>query len=131
MNPKWERAAKHGDADSLAEQIDAGADIDALDRYGQSALMLVAQRGYLEAVQTLIDSGADLDRTAKYGLSALMLAVVNKQEAVARTLAAAGADLRLVGSGAPGFTGKTAAQLAQEQGLEELAKALLTSEHAR
>jgi ankyrin repeat protein len=86
--------------------------------------MVAAQRGHLEAVGVLVRAGADLDRTAKFGLSALMLAVVNHHEAVARALAAAGADLRLVGSGAPGFAGKTAARLARERGLEELARML-------
>ena len=69
-------------------------------------------------------AGAALDVTAKYGLSATMLAVVNQHEQVARALADAGANLCLVGSGAPGFAGKTAAQLAAELNLGELAKAL-------
>jgi len=72
----------------------------------------------------LVRAGADLDRTAKFGLSALMLAVVNHHEPVATALAAAGADLRLAGSGAPGFAGRTAAQLARDRGLEELARIL-------
>lgn len=130
MKPEWERAAKQGDADSLAAQIDAGADVDALDRFGQSALMLAAQRGSLQAVRILIAAGANLDRTAKFGLSAMMLAVVNDHGAVARELAAAGANLRLTGSGAPGFTGKTAAQLARDRGEDALAEALSPSGQA-
>jgi len=49
---------------------------------------------------------------------------------VARALADAGADLRLEGSGAPGFAGKTAAQLAGERGLEALARHLKASDDA-
>jgi ankyrin repeat protein len=124
MNDEWERAARRGDSASLAAQIAAGADVDALDRFGQSGLMLTAQRGHLEAVQLLIRSGADLNKTAKFGMSATMLAVVNHHESVARALADAGANLRLVGSGAPGFAGKTAAQLARDLGLETLARDL-------
>lgn len=124
MKPEWERAATQGDASSLASFIATGADVDALDRFGQSALMLAAQRGHLEAVRVLIRAGADLNRTAKFGLSAAMLAVVNHHESVATALAEAGANLRLVGSGAPGFAGKTAEHLARERGLEDLAKAL-------
>lgn len=127
MNAEWEQAAKRGDSASLAAQIAAGADVDALDRFGQSALMITAQRGHLEAVQLLIRSGADLNKTAKFGLSATMLAVLNHHESVAKALAAAGANLRLIGSGAPGFAGKTAVQLARDCGLEALARDLTLS----
>jgi len=86
--------------------------------------MIAARHGNLEAVEALLRAGADPDVTAKFGLSATMLAVVNGHDAVARALAAAGADLRLVGSGAPGFAGKTASQLALERGATELAREL-------
>jgi len=124
VTQEWEQAAKRGDASSLTSQIAAGVDVNALDRFGQSALMLASQRGHLEAVRILIDAGADLDTTAKFGLSATMLAVINHHESVARELAAAGANLRIVGSGAPGFAGKSAAELARDRGLDALANAL-------
>jgi ankyrin repeat protein len=124
VTPEWERAAREGNAALLAEQIAAGADLDARDQHGQSAVMLAALGGHLEAVRLLIRCGADLDVRAKFGLSAIMLAVINGHEHVARALANAGADLSLVGSGAPGFAGKTAAQLALERGLAVLAKEL-------
>jgi len=129
MTPEWECAAREGDVATLSSHLAAGADVDALDRHGQSALMLAALGGHLGAVQLLIRAGAALDTTAKYRLSALMLAVLRGHEPVARALAAAGADLRLTGSGAPGFAGKTAAQLASERGLHSLAEAL-TAGHA-
>lgn len=124
MKPSWERAARTGDASALADMIARGADLGALDRFGQSALMIAARHGHLEAVQLLIRAGADLDITAKYGLSAIMLAVTNGHEAVARALAAAGSNLHLAGTGAPGFAGKTAAQLALDRGLDTLASEL-------
>jgi uncharacterized protein len=124
MTPDWERAARAGDTRTLAERLASGADPNALDRYGQTALMLIARGGHLEATELLIRAGATLDTTAKFGLSATMLAVINGHEAVARALAAAGADLTLTGSGAPGFAGKTAARLAADRGLSSLAAAL-------
>jgi ankyrin repeat protein len=124
MTPEWERAARDGDASALAEQIAAGADVNALDRYGQTALMLAALGGHLNGVGVLIRAGANLDVTAKFGLSATMLAVINGHESVARVLGAAGANLSLVGSGAPGFAGKIAAQLATDRGLGALAHEL-------
>jgi ankyrin repeat protein len=118
---EWKQAARQGDAPDLRMQIDTGANVDALDRFGQSALMLAALGGHLEAVEVLIDAGANLNTTAKFGLSATMLAVVNGHQSVARALAAAGADLSITGSGAPGFAGKTAAALAFDRNLNELA----------
>ena len=101
-----------------------GHDVDALDRFGQSALMIAARCGHLEVVRVLVDAGADLDRTAKFGLSATMLAVVNGRDDVALALAEAGADLGLVGSGAPGFAGRSAADLARDRGADTLARIL-------
>jgi hypothetical protein len=69
----------------------------------------------------LLRSGASLDITAKFGLSATMLAVVGHHEEIARAVAEAGAGLTLTGTGAPGFSGKTAADLALERKLSTLA----------
>lgn len=124
MDPEFERAAIAGDAAALETRLKAGADVNARDRYGQSALMLAAHRGHLDFVQVLLRHGASLDVTAKYGLSALMLAIVGGHEAVARALAQAGADRALRGTGAPGFAGKTARDLAQERGMSALAEKL-------
>jgi ankyrin repeat protein len=125
MNPTWERAAREGDASALRAQLALGANVDALNRFGQSALMISAHAGHFEAVCVLVAAGASLDTTAKFGLSATMLAVLGGYESVARALAAAGADLAIRGSGAPGFAAKTAADLAAERGLTELARDLM------
>jgi ankyrin repeat protein len=124
MDSEFERAATAGDAAALELRLEAGADVNAKDRYGQSALMLAAHRGHLEAVATLLRHGANPDVTAKYGLSALMLAIVGGHEAVARSLAQGGADRALRGTGAPGFAGKTARDLAREHGMTALAEEL-------
>lgn len=95
---------------------DRQADVDALDRFGQTALMRAAVRGDAAEVRQLISRGADLNHTAKYRLSALMLAAINGREEIVRMLVAAGADASLKGNGAPGFAGKTAADLARSRG---------------
>jgi len=109
-----------GDVATVARLWRAGAPVDARDRYGQTALMLAAHHGHAEVVALLIDAGADLDVTAKYGLSALMLAIVAGHDECARRLARAGADRTLTGSGAPGFAGKTAYDLAVARGMTDL-----------
>jgi ankyrin repeat protein len=117
----WEDASRAGDVETLARMVRAGHQIDARDGYGQTALMRAAHAGRLEAVQWLVDHGADLDHTSKFHLSALMLAVIGGHPRVARKLVTAGADTTITGTGAPGFYGKTAADLATERGDKRLA----------
>ena len=120
MDAGWEEAVSGGDTGAVRDLLARGADVDARDRYGQTALMLAAHHGDLELVELLIGSGARLDVTAKYGLSAVMLAVVAGHEEIARRIARAGADLSLRGSGAPGFAGKTARDLALARDMNDL-----------
>ena len=120
MDPVWEHAVTSGDVAAVAHLLRSGAHLDAQDRYGQTALMLAAHHGHADVVATLIDAGAHLDVTAKFGLSALMLAVVAGHGECARLLAHAGANRMLVGTGAPGFAGKTAYDLAVARGMTEL-----------
>lgn len=120
MRSELECAAKSGDVRALETLLQAGADIDAKDRYGQSALMLAAHHGHLVAVEALLRHGANLNFTAKFGLSALMLAIVAGHEDIACTLVRAGADVELRGTGAPGFGNKTAYELAAERQMTAL-----------
>ncbi|GKS57586.1 hypothetical protein YTPLAS18_11130 [Nitrospira sp.] len=122
MDICWEEAVRRGDGDVVQDLIARGIDLDARDRHGQSGLMLAAHAGHLGVVQILIDGGADLNMTAKDGLSALMLAVVAGHQEIARALVRAGADVTLRGTGAPGFAGKTAADLATARGWREVVK---------
>lgn len=124
MDEEWRKAAIDGDLTVIQAGLEAGADVDAKDKYGQTALMLAAPRGHEAIVRRLIDAGADLNVTAKFGLSAIMLAVVNHKPVIAEALAKAGADLRLRGKGEGGFYDKTAAELARENGQVELADIL-------
>jgi ankyrin repeat protein len=112
MTDPWRTAAKSGDVRSLEAQLDAGADINARDEHGQTALMMAAREGHTAAVRLLVARGADLNHTAKYNLSALMLAVVNGRDAIVGVLVDAGADRSIRGTGAPGFAGKTALDIA-------------------
>ena len=124
MTPEWERAARSGDAATLERLAAAGADVDSLDQHGQTALMLAARAGHAEAVRALCRLGADLNHSAKYSLTAIMLGVINGHLEVTRILAAAGADLTTRGSGAPGFAGRSALDLAHERGDAEVVAVL-------
>ena len=116
MTREWRLALDAADLAAIDALLTAGADINARDQHGQTALMNAATNGQAEVVRLLADRGADLNHRAKYGLTAVMLAVVRGHADVVRILVEAGADLTLRGSGAPGFDGKTAADLAHERG---------------
>jgi ankyrin repeat protein len=124
MNAAWVDAIKRADVQIVNDQLGRGIAVDARDRYGQTALMLAAHAGHREIVEILIGHQANLNITAKFGLSALMLALVAGHADVARVLARAGADLSLRGTGAPGFAGKTAYDLAMERGMQDLSEVL-------
>lgn len=112
MTRDWEQAARRGSIEALERLLQNGADVNARDGHGQTALMIAAAEGHDVAVAWLAEHGAVLDHTAKYGLSAMMLAVVRGHVDVVRTLVSREADASLRGTGAPGFAGKTALDLA-------------------
>ena len=124
MSRDWEDAVHRGSIDELQRLLASGADIDARDRHGQTALMLAAVEGYGHVVGWLVERGAALDHTAKYGLSALMLAVICGHVDVVRRLTDAGASLSLRGTGAPGFAEKTALDLAVARDSTEMVEIL-------
>jgi uncharacterized protein len=117
--------------EDLERLLTAGADIDARDRYGQTALMLAASQGSAFVVGWLIENGAALDHTAKYGLSALMLAVIRGHVDVVWRLVNAGANISLQGAGASGFAGKTALDLATARADAEMIQILTTPVNRR
>ena len=86
------------------------------------------ERGDVAALSALLERGEDVDSRDRYGQTALMLAAINDRVEVVRLLIAAGANTDLQGSGAPGFAGKTALDLAKDLGREEIAD-LLRSEN--
>lgn len=124
MDADWERAARQGNVDTLKRLLANGADVNARDAHGQTALMLAARVGHVSAVALLVERGADLNHTAKFHLSALILAVVNNHPGIVQALVDAGADGAIRGRGAPGFAGKTALDLAVSAGRDAIAEIL-------
>ena len=80
-----------GVAKALIEE--AGADPNAPDRYGQTALMAAAGNGRAEVVGVLIKAGADVDAQNLFGWMALMAAAGNGRAEVVGVLIKAGADV--------------------------------------
>ena len=120
MKKELEQAVEASDINAVLEQIGLGARLDSPNRHGQTALMIAAQHGDTELVRLLIEHAVDLNVTAKYGLSALMLAVVHNHAEVVQQLCDAGAALTITGTGAPGFSGLTALDLAERAGRSQI-----------
>lgn len=129
MTKDWQEAISGGDAERVGSLLDAGADINALDRYGQTALMIAAHKGYAEVVRLLARRGANLNHAAKYRLTATMLAVIADHPDVVSLLVNAGADLTLQGSPntAPIYN-KTALEMAEQMKRQQCAEILQRAE---
>ena len=122
MNSEWLDATAAGDIHRAGALLDAGANVDALDKHGQTALMNAAHRGDAAMVDLLVDRGANLNHTAKYRLTALMLSVINDHADVVRILVTAGADCEMKGS--IGHFARTPLQYAEEHGQAHLVSIL-------
>jgi ankyrin repeat protein len=86
--------------------------------------MRAAHHGQAAVVRVLVNHGADLNSVAKFNLTALMLAVIAGHAVIVDILVRSGADVNVTGTGAPGFDGKTALDLATGPGREHLERVL-------
>lgn len=97
MSEQLMEAVKGGDNARVRALLAGGADANARDAYGATALMQAAHSGNLEMVNDLLAAGAEADAKDELGWTALMKACNNAEmdrgfpEVVAR-LIAAGAD---------------------------------------
>lgn len=83
-------------AASVAALLRMGAEPEATDAFGNTALILAAARNNAEAVRVLMSAGAMADRANdKSGDTPLLVAAYNGYWAVARALLAGGADPNL------------------------------------
>lgn len=81
---------------AVKEAISVGADIDARNKYGHTALMLSSIGNGLEIAKLLIASGADLNiKNSISGETALILAALSNELEVVKLLIGSGADINI------------------------------------
>ncbi len=68
------KLCKSGDVAKIEQAIIDGANVNAKDNYGQTALMSAAWGGQTETAKLLINHGADINAKANEGMTALMWA---------------------------------------------------------
>ena len=101
------RAAKAGNLKGLEAALAAGADVNARDDKGWTALLYVVDKGYVLLVEPLLQAQADPDVRAPDGATALFMAAAHGHSEIILLLMKAGADPTIKGP-----KGKTAVDLA-------------------
>ena len=87
------RAAEKGDAALVEYCLDLGADIDAQNSYGWTALVQASRYGKVAVVELLLDRGADTEVRNSGGWTALMFASSEGKVAAMELLLDRGADI--------------------------------------
>ena len=82
-----------GDTTALAGLLAGGADVDAADYDGRTALHLAASEGQVAAIELLLGKGARVDVTDRWGGTPLQDAVRQRQRAAVGVLRRSGAAL--------------------------------------
>lgn len=84
--------AREGDAEQLAEYVDAGVPVNLTNDKGDTLLLLAAYHVNLPAVRVLLARGADTARVNDRGQTALAAAAFRQSREGVRLLRDAGAD---------------------------------------
>ncbi len=113
-------AAGTADADAVAKALDAGADIEARDESGMTALVIATKANNVDAARVLIEAGADVNAKDDIQDSAYLYAGARGHDEILRLTLDNGADLTSTNR-----FGGTALIPASERGLLATVRTLL------
>ena len=120
-------AALEGRTETVKALLRKGADVNAKDDSGRTALMFAVINLHGQTVKVLLEHGADVNARDDDGATPLMLAASCGDPEIVQTLLSRGADL----NGSFVQTGKTALMLAEEHGYANIAGLLKQAETER
>lgn len=92
-DPALFEAAKTGDATAVRARIATGAELDARDSTGTTALHWAVYNNSLDVVDALLDAGADPNVGNRYGSTPMAEAAIGGDVAMIRALLDAGAEV--------------------------------------
>lgn len=116
-------ATENGDITTVQAMLDNGADVNARDEDGATALILAACTGRDEVLEILLDNGADVNAQEKDGNTALMMAAFFGDVSTLQLLLDTGADIDIKAK-----DGATALTLAESEGHEDIVEILIRQE---
>lgn len=87
------RAAEYNDAVLIKRLLETGADVNAADKYGNTALHWIAVNGNAEIIRLLIKTGVSVNIKNSFGNMPLHLALSHGRADCVHILLAAGADV--------------------------------------
>jgi ankyrin repeat protein len=87
------QAIYNGNPARIKRLIEAGANVNAKNSDGTTALMEASSRGYTEIMRLLIEAGADVNTQDKNGYTALMMATSNGWHGAVKLLIEEGAKI--------------------------------------
>jgi ankyrin repeat protein len=92
LESRLRKAATSDDIMIMKELVEQGANINAADDHGETALHFCSDRGMLDGVVYLLELGADPNAVDHDGISVLQAAVIAGHAAVCKILLDEGAD---------------------------------------
>lgn len=103
-------AAMNGDLRTVLELIEAGQDVNQVDRDNTTPLINAASSNHLSTVAALLKAGANVNHANQFGYTALHMAAIKGLQSITQTLIDAGADISLKNA-----NGSTALQIASNE----------------
>jgi uncharacterized protein len=108
-------ASMKGDVEKVTSLLDSGADVNAKDERGWTALLWAVSRGQIDVVKLLLDKGADVNANGEHGWTPLMEAANRGHLEAVKLLLTKGADVNLKHE-----YGLTAKKIAEAKGYKEI-----------